>query len=174
MSTVVIGADTRVAELLEAHPEAEEILIRMAPQFKALKNPVLRRTVAKVATLEQAARVAGLSARDLVLALRSELGVDGGNEIEGVSADGVAAAPGWVPLNAEPTVDGGALLEAGETPVAKVSAELSGMSSGEVLVISAPFQPAPLIDSLRAKGNDVYAREEEDTSWRVWVRKTDR
>ncbi|MDH3814086.1 MAG: DUF1858 domain-containing protein, partial [Acidobacteriota bacterium] len=70
MSAFTIGPETRVAELLEAHPEAEEVLIGIAPQFKALKNPVLRRTVARVATLEQAAKVAGLRARDLVLQLR--------------------------------------------------------------------------------------------------------
>ena len=65
MSTFTIGPETRVADVLEAHPEAEEILIAIAPQFKAMKNPVLRRTVARVATLEQAAKVAGIQAREL-------------------------------------------------------------------------------------------------------------
>ncbi len=47
MTRFSIGPETRVADLLDAHPEAEEILIAIAPQFKALKNPVLRRTVAQ-------------------------------------------------------------------------------------------------------------------------------
>ena len=66
MNNVVIGPETRVGDLLDAYPEAEQVLIGIAPQFKALRNPVLRRTVARVATLEQAARVAGMSARELV------------------------------------------------------------------------------------------------------------
>jgi TusA-related sulfurtransferase len=171
MNTFTIGPETRVAELLEAHPEAEEILIGMASQFKALKNPVLRRTVARVATLEQAAKVGGLQVRELVLKLRQALGVDGGGEI--VETDGVVSleAPAWVSLDAETNIDGGAMLDAGETPIARASAALAEMSSGEILVVSAPFQPAPLIDSLRAKGHDVYAREESDTTWRVWIRK---
>lgn len=171
MNTLVIGADTRVAELLEAHPDAEEILIGMAPQFKALKNPVLRRTVAKVATLEQAARVAGLPARDLVLALRRELGIDGRDDVSDSGIGDPSEVPPWVPLEAEPTIDGGALLDAGETPIAEASTALSVMAQGAVLVVSAPFLPAPLIDSLRAKGHQVFAREEGDGSWRVWVRK---
>jgi len=171
MSTFTIGPETRVADVLEAHPEAEEILIGIAPQFKALKNPVLRRTVAKVATLEQAAKVAGMQVRELVLKLREELGVEGGGEI--VETDGTVSleAPGWVSLDAEADIDGGALLDAGETPIARASTALAGMSSGEVLVVSAPFQPAPLVDSLRAKGHDVFAREESNETWRVWIKK---
>jgi len=48
---------TKVADLLESWPELEEVLIAHAPAFRRLKNPVLRRTVARVATLEQAAGV---------------------------------------------------------------------------------------------------------------------
>ena len=171
MSAFTIGPETRVAELLEAHPEAEDVLIGIAPQFKALKNPVLRRTVARVATLEQAAKVAGLRARDLVLHLRRELGVQGGEDLVDSADSDPTEAPGWVSLDAEAAIDGGALLDAGETPVAKASTALAEMDSDEVLVISAPFQPAPLIDSLRAKGHEVYAREETGESWRVWIKK---
>jgi len=171
MSTFTIGPDSRVADLLEAYPEAEEILIGLAPQFKALKNPVLRRTVAKVATLEQAAKVGGLQVRELVLTLRQELGGGGGGEI--AESDGTASldTPGWVVLDAKVDIDGGSLLDAGETPIARAASALATMDSGEVLVVSAPFQPAPLIDSLRSKRHEVYAREQSDTTWRVWIKK---
>ena len=41
-----------VHELLEAYPELEDVLIGIAPPFKKLKNPILRKTVAKVATIK--------------------------------------------------------------------------------------------------------------------------
>lgn len=41
-----ITPSTKVAELLAAYPELEAVLIGMAPPFKKLKNPVLRRSVA--------------------------------------------------------------------------------------------------------------------------------
>lgn len=37
-------------ELLEAYPELEDVLIGIAPPFKKLKNPLLRKSVAKMAT----------------------------------------------------------------------------------------------------------------------------
>jgi hypothetical protein len=172
MSRIPITPETRVGDLLEAYPEAEAELITIAPQFKALRNPVLRRTVAKVATLEQAARVAGMGARNLVQALRSALGVEG-EDMDGVadSGWGETGVPPWVRLDTEATIDAGALLEAGETPVGVVSSALAGTKSGTVLVLSAPFQPAPLIDSLRSKGHEVFSRPDKDGAWRVWIRR---
>jgi hypothetical protein len=49
-----ITKDTRVAALLRDYPETEELLIGMSPAFTKLRNPVLRRSVARVATLGQA------------------------------------------------------------------------------------------------------------------------
>ena len=65
-----ITPTTKVAGLLESWPELEPVLVAQAPAFRRLKNPVLRRTVARVATLEQAAGVGGVAVRDLVAALR--------------------------------------------------------------------------------------------------------
>ena len=172
MSNIMITPETKVGALLEAYPEAEAALVDIAPQFKALKNPVLRRTIAKVATLEQAARVAGMSTKDLVQSLRNALGVEGDAVDDGSeSAAGDGEIPSWVLLDAETVIDAGALLDAGETPVGVVSKELAETDTGEVLVVSAPFQPAPLIDALRAKGHEVYSRPDESGAWKIWVRR---
>ncbi len=80
-------------------------------------------------------------------------------------------APVWVRVDQEATIDAGALLDAGQTPIAIASKAISEMETGEVLVVAAPFQPAPLIDSLRGKGHEVYIRADDDGAWKVWVRK---
>ena len=54
---LVITPKTKVAELLSTYPELEDVLVDMAPAFKKLKNPVLRRTIARVTSLQQAASV---------------------------------------------------------------------------------------------------------------------
>jgi len=172
MTKTMITPETKVGALLDSYPEAEAALIAIAPQFKALKNQVLRRTVAKVATLEQAARVAGLTTRDLVQSLRNALGVVGA-EVEGGSASGSGdeEIPGWVHLDATTAIDAGVLLDSGETPAGVVSKALAEMANGDVLVVGAPFQPAPLIDALRGKGHEVFAQADDGGGWRVWVRR---
>jgi hypothetical protein len=69
-----ITPQTKVAELLDACPELEEVLVQMAPPFKKLRNPVLRRTIARVTSLEKAASVANLPLRELITGLRSAAG----------------------------------------------------------------------------------------------------
>jgi hypothetical protein len=46
-----IEPSTKVAALLDRYPELEDVLIEMALPFKKLRNPILRRSVAKVASL---------------------------------------------------------------------------------------------------------------------------
>jgi len=75
MSTPLsITPDTKIAELLDAYPQLEEVLVQQSPHFTALKNPVLRRTVAKVATLAKAAQMGGVPIRQMILALRQAVG----------------------------------------------------------------------------------------------------
>jgi TusA-related sulfurtransferase len=169
--SVRIDPETKVGELLEAHPEAENILIGIAPRFKALRNPVLRRTVARVTTLEQAAKVGGLPVRELVLTLREALGVEG-SAIEVSESEGEEARPNWVD-EVEPvaTIDAQELLDEGKTPVSEVSLALAGLAPGEALLVTASFHPAPLIDTLKSKGHEVYGEAGEGEEWRVWIRR---
>jgi len=169
--TVPINPKTKVGELLDAYPEAEELLITLAPKFKALRNPVLRRTVAKVASLEQAARVGGLSVKELVGALRDGLGVAGAEIADGVESS-TSEPPPWLEEGREPSavLDADALLAAGKTPVAEASVKLAHIQPGDLLLVKATFEPAPLVDVLRDKGHDVFADGKGDEEWEVWVR----
>ena len=63
-----------VHKLLEAYPELEDVLIGIAPPFKKLKNPILRRSVAKVATLRHASTVGSIPLNHLVNVLREFVG----------------------------------------------------------------------------------------------------
>jgi len=171
---MIISPETKVGDLLDAYPEAEAALIAIAPKFKALKNPVLRRTVAKVATLEQAARVADMPVNELVRSLRQALGQDAG-EIEGggTGAAGSGDVPAWIADGAKHEFDADALLARGETPVGKVSEALAGLAAGEALLVRSTFQVAPLIDAMKAKGHEVFTRKLGNEAWEAWVRRGD-
>lgn len=167
--TLPINPTTRVGEVLDAYPELEAVLLELSPRYRALANPLLRRTVAKVATLEQAARVGGVPVPELVHALRRAAGQEG----EEVTATSVSEgpAPEWA-AGASPVarIDAEAELAAGRTPVAEAQRRLAEMAPGEVLELAAPFEPAPLIDALRAKGHEVHVERYGETV-RVLVRR---
>jgi hypothetical protein len=159
----------KVAELLESWPELEEVLIAQAPAFRRLKNPVLRRTVARVATLEQAAGVGGVPVRELVAALRRAAGLEAGSAADaeaGSSADAIGTnptvqgAPDWVAAGrVVESIDAESLLDAGEVPLARVNARAQALRDGELLRIGSSFRPAPLLDALARQGYRTFVRE---------------
>jgi len=73
-SHLPIMPTTKVAALLDHFPQLEDVLIGMAPPFRKLKNPVLRKSVAKVASLRQAAAVGRVPVVELVNKLRAAVG----------------------------------------------------------------------------------------------------
>ncbi len=170
MSEIVSPA-TRIGPLLDAHPELEEVLLALSPEFHRLRNPLLRRTVARIATLEQAAKIGNVPVRELVARLRQALGQHS-PEAESAPAEGdqLAPAPPWV-AGAAPsfTLSAVEILDSGRTPVAVVSQHLAAASPGQVGLLVAPFHPAPLVDAVKAKGYEVFARPAAG-GWEVWVR----
>ena len=69
-----ITPDTKVAALLADYPELEEVLIAIAPLFQKLRNPILRHSVAMVASLRQAAAIGKVDVEEVVNKLRAEVG----------------------------------------------------------------------------------------------------
>jgi hypothetical protein len=65
MGKLVITPKTKIQDLLVAYPALEEVLIELAPPFQKLKNPVLRKTIARVTSLSQAASVGGIAVETL-------------------------------------------------------------------------------------------------------------
>ncbi len=145
MGDLIITPKTKVLQLIEAYPQLEDILIQYAPAFKKLKNPVLRKTVAKIATLQQAAVIGNAKVEDLINHLRKEVGQD---LYSGDSATVYTTQkPRWFSEELiETEFDAKEMLAAGEQPVNQVIADLNSMNSGKIYKLVAPFLPAPLID----------------------------
>lgn len=166
-----INGDTKVGALLDAHPELETVLIGLSPEFERLRNPLLRRTVARVATLSQAARIGGVPAPDLVRTLRRALGQEVVEPPPGHEAPNAPAAePEWA-RGAVPTewLDAEQILAGSGSPVGLLAARLTAAPPGTILGLRAPFYPAPLIDALRQRGYALHARE-AGAVWEVLAR----
>jgi hypothetical protein len=173
---VDITPETKVAALLDAYPALEELLISLAPAFARLRNPVLRKTVARVTTLALAASIAGISAREMVTTLRREAGLSSGetgpaaacHESEG-PADGVE--PEWFDEDRiRDTIDADAMLESGQVPLASIMGRAAALRAREIVCVSSGFPPAPLVETLRAKGYETWVRRVGDARFETFVR----
>lgn len=157
-----ITPETRIGALLDAYPALEDVLVAAAPAFAKLRNPVLRRTVAKVATVERAAGVAGLSARELVVTLRraAGLGTEAPPPAQPSGPKGPTGArppPDWVRGGTTVAVfDADAMLARGEVPLGPVLRRARELGPGEQLRVDVAFPPEPLREAAEARGHAAF------------------
>lgn len=147
MDKLIITPKTKIFDLLEAYPQLEEVLIAAAPPFKKLRNPVLRKTVAKITSLSQAATIGGLKVEELINILRTEVGQKTTDNMEVEHGNYVTEKPEWFQEDEViQTIDIRDMLNAGEQPVHEVLSSVKKLETNKILKVIAPFIPAPLID----------------------------
>lgn len=151
MTELIIAPKTKIAELIDAYPQLEPVLIDYVPAFEKLRNPVLRKTVARITTLQQAAAIGGVNVEDLINHLRKEVGQD--------LFSGAATAaytteqPSWFSeTRVVAELDAKEMLAVGEQPVNQVIADLNALDQGDIYKLIAPFMPAPLVDKASSLG----------------------
>ena len=166
---LMITPKTKVGELLEAYPALEEVLIEISPVFAKLKNPVLRKTVARVATLQQAAVIGNMPAEELVNRLRKEAGQEvnavGYHDLDYLSA----TPPEWFsPDKVVGHFDATRVINAGDSPMSEVLLYAKRLNSGELFEIRTPFVPVPIIEILKEKGFKVWV-EKKNTEVKSFI-----
>jgi uncharacterized protein (DUF2249 family) len=167
-----IKMSTTVAELLNDYKGMKDILININPKFKKLNNPVLRRTLAKLATVKQAAIVGGMKPEELLNKLRTAVGQkpiefndNSLNEIKN-------SVPEWV-KNTTPKeiINANEILNEDNNPLAVSFGILKKFKNAEVLKISSDFKPEPLIKEYKKKGYEVYSQEKNEKEFETFVKK---
>ncbi len=166
-----ITPDTKVSRLLEVYPELEETLIALAPAFAKLRNPVLRRTVARVTSLQQAARVGGVSLGTMINKLREAAGMEPMSVGSTAGVTGTREKPEWVKsYRVAATIDAREMLERGEHPVSEVMSALKKLDGNSMFKLISPFVPAPLIDLAQQQGYDAWTEQTGDEYFETYFR----
>ncbi|MBP9676853.1 MAG: DUF1858 domain-containing protein [Anaerolineaceae bacterium] len=155
-----INAKTKINDLLKTYPELEEKIIQAAPAFKNLKNPVLRNTVGRLATVEKVVQIGGIDLTQFVNMLRRTVGqpelAPAPAAILEIPVPVRQGEPEWLAGDVQFTVDGRELLAEGEVPVNHINALLPKLKDGSLIVLITDFLPAPMIDALMKQKRQVY------------------
>jgi len=161
-STIDINPTVTVHALLEAYPELEDVLIGLAPPFKKLKNPFLRKSVAKVATLRHIASVGGIPLDELIAKLRTAVGQSETAETYS-DEDYFGEQPDWFsPEKVTLSLEEGKVDDADRMTLVIIMEKAKEVREGEIIELITSFLPAPGIDILKNKGYSVWTRKEGD------------
>jgi len=171
-----ITLETKIYDLLNDYEGMKEILIGINPKFKKLNNPVLRRTIGRVAGVKQAAIVGDMAPKDLLDQLRAAVGQE--SLCEGCVEESAAChlpepepRPAWASGKPREALDANKILDADQNPLALARKALGTLDMGEFITIAADFRPEPLIDSFLEKGYGVYVEEQEEGTTLTYVRR---
>ena len=169
-----ITPSVTVHALLEAYPDLEEVLIDIAPPFKKLKNPILRKSIAKVASLKQAAVVGRLELSSMINELREAVGqppLEGGESIS--EQDYLGTVPAWFTSTCVAATvddrDGGS----DEMAINRVLKELRDLNERQVVELVSTFVPAPGIDVARKRGMLTWTVKETEQLYKTYFTRSD-
>ena len=170
-SRPIVPAD-RVFDVLKRNEALVEVFVRHSPHFEKLRNRSMRRIMARLVTVEQASRIAGVPLAALLHDLNDALGLQCGTETPferkpkgNVSGEGTHVHP-WHAAIVELDVRDD--LRSGREPFSRIMAVVATMGESDVLLLRTLFEPVPLFDVLTRRGFDHEARMTTPDDWSVW------
>jgi hypothetical protein len=156
-----ITPSVTVHNLLEAFPELEDVLIGIAPPFKKLRNPLLRKSVAKVATLKHISAVGRVPLDEIIDTLRKAVGQSPSSHSYD-DEDYFLDKPDWFSEDKiAVSIDEDKLEDKDHMTLVSVLKEAKSIKTGEIIELVTTFLPAPGIDILKSKGYSVWTVKAE-------------
>lgn len=149
-----INSKTRISQLIKADKQVIEALVSLSSNFKRLRNPILRKTLARRVTIGEAAQIGGVSAEAILDQLRGlgfqveEADSENRNIEEDLDLNQVQQLPeeAFVELDVRP------VIEAGRDPFPDIMETEKQVKAGQCLVIINSFKPLPLMEFFQKKG----------------------
>ncbi len=160
-----ITPKTKIADAIEVYPDLKEKIIALAPPFQKLQNPFLMKTIARVTSLSQAAKVGNIDLTEFVNTLRNEVGQP---PLDIKAADKHSDEPPiWFKAGTiVKSIDARPMLDDGEHPVGLVLEEIKHIHKGQILELITPFVPAPLIEKVEEKDFEAWTMQKGSEDFR--------
>ena len=168
-----VAATDRVSDVLARDEALVDVFVRHAPHFEKLRNASLRRVMARLVTVEQAARMAGVPVDRLVRDLNAALGIQttsapAPTTAESSSARSEGRASHRPASLREVELDLRDDMRAGREPFSRIMAAVAALGPHEALRLRTIFEPVPLFALLAKRGLEHEATRHSADDWSVW------
>lgn len=153
-----INANTKIAHVIKAHPDALEAIISIDQKLDALRDPMLRKEIASRTTIAMAAKMAGCQIADFFSKLKPlgfEIDTDTKADVEEKKT--LPAFIATLTKNQIIDFDVRELLASGNDPLTLILDKIKSVKAGEALKVINTFEPVPLMRMLEKQGFEVYA-----------------
>lgn len=153
-----------------------DIIASHSPHLAKLRNSPMRRIMARVTTVAQAARLCGVSADSLAAELNGALGIACDEKERGTSRDDANEPSDNSAATAPPLFSGKRVVELdvredlrnGNEPFSRIMAAVGGLGDDQVLHLRTTFEPVPLFAVMGKRGFAHSALQHAPDDWSVW------
>jgi uncharacterized protein (DUF2249 family) len=163
-----VTADDRVSDVLARDEALVDVFVRHAPHFARLRSRALRRVMARLVTVAQAARTAHVPVEQLVHDLNAALGIEpitrAATDQQTTSRPALQRPRGAGQVEVDVRDD----LRSGREPFARIMRAVAALGAGEVLHLRTIFEPVPLVELLAKRGFAHESEAYEPGNWSVW------
>jgi len=166
-----VAPTDRVSEVLARDEALVNVFVRHASHFEKLRKPMMRRVMARLVTVEQAARIAGVPVDALVRDLNEALHIDTSAAAvtrENASGDCSDEASEHRPSLREVELDVREDMRTGREPFSRIMAEVARLRPDELLHLRTIFEPVPLFGLLEKRGFRHETMRYGAHDWSVW------
>ncbi len=159
---MVINSQTKIADIIKANPNAIDTIAEINKHFRKLKNPILRRTLARRVTIQDAARIGGVAVDVFFEKLKKigfEIGVENSDystKQEQKQMNILTGSEEIVELDVRDNI------ASGNDPFQIIMAAIKQLPANGVLKIINTFEPIPLIGVLSKKGYESMVERPEE------------
>ena len=160
-----------------------DVFAGASPQLERLRSPAVGRVMARLVTVGQAARIAGVPVEELLARLNGpaagppsasrEISEVKEMTMEEKTAEGMPPALARVPEARVVDLDVREALRRGEEPFSRIMAARQALPQGHVLRLRAIFEPAPLYAVMGKQGFLHWTEALAADDWRVWFYRAD-
>lgn len=166
--SIPIRAGDKLQTLFERDDRLIDVIASHSPQLAKLRHSPMRRVMARITTVAQAARLCNLPTETLLRDL---------NAVLGVKSDEIGepdAAPAVTDSTATPSFENAVELDVrddlakGGEPFSKIMSAIAALPEAGVLHLRAPFEPVPLLTVLAKRGFGHKSERHADDDWSVW------
>ncbi len=170
-ATIPISAHDKVSDVLARDESLIDVFVRLAPHFAKLRNRTMRRVMARLVTVDQAARTANIPTERLVRDLNAALGLGDARP----SIEAPASASDAKPSDERHPADAPVVeldvredLRQGREPFSRIMSAVAALRDDDVLRLRATFEPAPLFTVLGKRGFSHESTAHAADDWSVW------
>jgi len=163
----------RVSDVIARDESLVEVFVRHSSHFTKLRNRSMRRIMARLVTIDDAAKIASVAPDVLVRDLNAALGIlEPSTSVDSVAVQNMHA-PGQdehVHPSGAPVVEVDVRedLRKGREPFSKIMAAVGALGDDEVLHLRAIFEPAPLFALMAKRGFSHESVAHAPDDWSVW------